>query len=395
MENKQILLNYLISITRRIKVVTFLFFFISILSFIYAFFIIEKQYRSQITFLPPIDSNVMSNFLPLFKMGMVSGTTIDPQQIVDIYESKELRKQVIEKYNLIKRFKLEKNPDKFEKAIDRLTKEMMIEKNEIGAFGGLSKIVSFTISVMYPSRDTCFEMAQYSYSLLDQKIREISIESAKREKLYIEKQLIKREKKLDSLQKNFTEFQIKNKAFNISEQIQMAIRNYGLIKGEIISNNIKIGSLESDFNKNFYEVERYRELNRVLNRQLVDFEKKTKPDIFPGLEIAPELFITYTEFLTDIETHKQLIVFLGQQLEQSMLNEERNVSSLHIIDSPYKPEYKFKPKRIFIMAKIILPSLFFILLIIILQEYYLLNIKNSDSYTRFLHVFRSTVTKKR
>ena len=78
-----------------------------------------------------------------------------------------------------------------------------------------------------------------------------------------------------------------------------------------------------------------------------------------------------------------------------MLNEERNVSSLHIIDSAFKPEYKFKPKRLFIMSKIILPSMFFIVLLIILQEYYLLNVKNSESYNRLLDVIRNTVTKKR
>ncbi|MCI0473823.1 MAG: hypothetical protein L0Y76_09600, partial [Ignavibacteria bacterium] len=121
----------------------------------------------------------------------------------------------------------------------------------------------------------------------------------------------------------------------------------------------------------------------------------TKPDIFPGLEISTELFIKYTEFLAEIETHKQLIVFLKQQLEQSMLNEERNVSSLHIIDSAYKPEYKFKPKRLFIMAKIILPSMFFIIVLIILQEYYLLSVKNSEYYNRFLDVIGKSNSKKR
>lgn len=394
MEEKSILVYYLIVLLKRLKLLIAVFFIVSIVAFAYAFFIVEKKYRSQLTFLPPLKESRISSVIQGLNLDMLSGASISSEQIVEIFDSKSFKGKVIEEYDLINKYKLQQHPNKFEKALDGLEEDLTLELSEIGGIG-FSTIISFTIAALHTSPDTCHEIVQYAFFLLDSTVKELSIDLARREREYVEIQLKKNKSKLDSLQKDFHKFQVKNKAFDVPEQIYLSLKNYAMIRSEIMSNSIKLAALETDFQSNFYEIKRFREMNSLLNNKLNQLEKKTKPDIFPGLEISPELYADYSKYLVDLETQRQLIVFLKKELEQSKLKEARNFSSLYIIEFPLIPEYKFKPKRIYIMAIIIMSVMLFLICSILIQEYYYLKLKKNETYIRIIDAVKRSFSKKR
>ncbi len=59
-----------------------------------------------------------------------------------------------------------------------------------------------------------------------------------------------------------------------------------------------------------------------------------------------------------------------------------------------KQKYKFKPKRIFIMAVIIVPFMVCLMALLLFQEYYFLNLKTSETFIRIVDAFKRNFSKK-
>ena len=92
--------------------------------------------------------------------------------------------------------------------------------------------------------------------------------------------------------------------------------------------------------------------------------KEKDPDILIGFEKSAEMFPHYTNFLREIEVQNKLILLLTQQLEEAKLKEARDISPLKIVDSPFIPEYKARPKRILLCIGIVGVYLIFLFSII-------------------------------
>lgn len=334
---------------------------------IYTFFFAEKQYASSITFLPPFEERSLLSMIPGNTLGSFNSSDIVPQQINSIFFSKSLRMHIIERFNYYEKYELVDSPNKFERALVRLNKDLLIDIEELGSLG-MTKPLTFTITSYHTSADTCYNIIRFTYTLLDSMIREIGIDKGSRSRMFIEAQLQKNKNILDTLQENFKNFQIQHKAFNVPNQLQLTLSSYGQLKAQVLANEIKINTLKNEYNDNYPLLVNLREENAVLNTKLKAIENMQQPDVAIGLFKSAELLPTYTNFIRDIEVQNKLIVLLTQQLEEAKLKESRDVSSLKIIDQAFRPEYKARPRRLLLCAAIF--SVFFIFLLIIMFGYH-------------------------
>ena len=92
-------------------------------------------------------------------------------------------------------------------------------------------------------------MADFTFGLLDSAVRSISIDRARRNRMFIEDQLNLNKLKLDSLQSVLYNFQIENKAYDISEQIKLSLKNYAEIKSAALFNELKLKALQKGFSQ--------------------------------------------------------------------------------------------------------------------------------------------------
>lgn len=376
MENKFDLLPYFLVFIRRRKAIVINFILIFIVAVVYAFVITKKEFKAEIVFLPPASEGSLEGIsLGGLMLPSMSSSEILPEQIVTVFSSKVLKRKIIDKFELYKHYRLQKNINKFEFALKALNKDILLEAEEKGSMT-FSKTVSFDLKAYHSSPDTVFQMVNYSFELLDSAVRAISVDRAHRNRVFIENQLEKNKVILDTVNKKMQDFQIQYKAYNITEQAKMTIAAYAQLKSAMQLNEIQMQAIKREFSGETPELNALRKTNEAYQSKLSQLETRDTPDALPSLQGATKLVPQYTNLLRDIEVQNQVILLLTRELEQAKIKEDKNVSSLFIVDPAYVPAYKFRPKRMIILAIWISTYMIFILLYILIMEVYRIQLKD-------------------
>lgn len=367
------------------------FIIIFIVSIIYAFFLVKKEYKSELIFLPPSSSENSFSISQIkgisFPLSIFT-TAISPEQIEILFFSKEIREKIITKYNLYKNYKLEKCINKFDKALKILAKNLYLTTEEKGGFA-YSQILSYKIVCYHTSPDTACLIAKDAFFLLDSTVQAISINRAHRNKLFLEEQLLLNRKKLDSLQTILTKFQTENKAYNLTEQMKLSLSVYANLKSQEILNDIRLKSIENNFPSSTPQVMELKIFSKLLREKLKALESQTEKEDFPSLQQSAALLPDYYNLLRDIEVQNQLILLLIKEYEQAKIQEQRDVSPLFVLDKARIPEYKARPKRILLVAVITFTYMLSLIFFMILREFYRVYFKNTELYQKILQELRA------
>ncbi|GAB4337696.1 MAG: hypothetical protein Kow0037_20780 [Calditrichia bacterium] len=276
--------------TRKVNIVFSILIFI--LSVVFVFFIMEKQYTASTSLLPPNNSNIPKFSGALGNIASIAGIDFgslsfqNPMMYKGILESTFLLKQVIfnkyeingEKKNLIEFLEVEgKNEDeKFQKILKRLTKSTLVididDDNMI-----------LTLSVTLPNPELSAKVANYMVSLLQKIVK-------------------------DKLQKEYIDQ-----------------REYVETRMAQISDSLKI-----------------------TENQLKTFlEKNTDPTL-------PDFQIEKMRLTRKMEIHSAVFIQLKKQLEIMHIQNFMNLSPVKVLDVAFPPYRKSRPKRLFVLIVILL-----------------------------------------
>jgi uncharacterized protein involved in exopolysaccharide biosynthesis len=391
MENRLDFLPYLLILIRRRKAILFHILIIIIAAGLYAFLLSKKEYKAEIVFLPPEggESSLTEIIGSSMSLPSMTSSEILPEQIDVIFSSKAFKRKIIEKFNLYDHYKMRKNANKLINTLKILDKSLTLSMNQIGNIG-ISKTISFTLAAYHTSADTAFRMANFAFNLLDSAVLDVSINRARRSRVFIEEQLEKNKMLLDSLQVVMRDFQVKNKAYDVPEQVKMSIKAYADLKAELMFNDIRMQAIQRDFSGQTPELIALQKNKQAIDAKLRQLEAQETPDAVPSLQSTARLLPEFVNQKRDNEIQNQIILFLSRELEQAKIKEQRNVSSLIVTDPAFVPEYKARPKRLTIMAIIVSVYMCFVLLCILAIEIY--RIQLSDS--RMIHSIKESFRKK-
>lgn len=362
--------DFIIYLVKKKKFILINSIFAFIIAVVYSFFIAQKLYVAKVTFLPPHQEKSILSFLPNNLIsGLSASSDIMPQNIQTIFDSHDFKRSLIKKFDLYKSYKMEEEVNKFILALKVLKKNLMLEIDELGSLG-VTTPISFSLSFYHPDPDTAYQLTRYAFTLLDSTVREISVSRGKQTRLYLEDQISKNELKLDSLEEAFNAFKIENKVYDVPLQIQSTLNTYSELKALQLSNKVKLKSLKADYSKNHPMVTALTNQNRSIYSELKRLEINKTPDVIPGLELSVGLLPTYTHFMFETEVQNKLLLLLRQQLEEAKLKESRDLSILKVIDSPYVPAYKAKPKRASLAIMVFVTLLFMLGSVLLMQYLY-------------------------
>jgi len=338
---------YIILLWRMRWFLTLNFVVVAAIAIVFAFHFAKKEYCSQATFLPPATGNInlMAGLSNNPLMGLLSGDE-SGDAIETIFESKILKRRVIEKFNLYENYMLTKSPNKFELAVKRMQKQIALLSSLKGKGIGMSKTLSYSVQCYHSSPDTALQMAEYIFSYLDSVMIHISISKASRNRAFIESQYVASNEKRDSLNMAFKEFQVSNKAFDVSEQMKFTLKVYADIKAAAVMNDLKLLALQREYRGNTPEITEAMNAKKVYEKKLAEFEQKEEYDVLPSLNLSSELMPQYANIFSALEVQSKICVLLATELEQARLQEARDVSPIILVDPAYMAEYKSRPKRI-------------------------------------------------
>jgi capsule polysaccharide export protein KpsE/RkpR len=328
---------------------------------VYSFVFAKMEYSSSVTFLPPSGDNNMLSALSLMNLSMSSMALggSSSEQVEVVFQSFATKCRIIDEFDLIKYFELEKSKNKYVLAVKRMKKYVKLSTSEKGGFG-MTKTLSYSIICYHPSPDTAKQMADFTFAMVDSAIREISIDKAQRNRIFVESQIEVQNRKMDSLQGVFQEFQNVHKAYDVPEQARLSLKAYADLKTAALMNELRLATLRNEFSGATHEITQLRRNQNVYNAKLKEYEAGEDPNVIPSLDRSSKIFPEYAKMLRDIEVQNQLILFLTKELEQARLQEAKDVSPLIIVDPPVVPEYKSRPKRLKVLVVIIFAeNLFF------------------------------------
>jgi len=358
------------------------------LAIVDAFIIAKPEYRSQISFLPsPEGSSNALSFMGISIPSLSEGSILN-EQVPIVFESHDIKRRIVDRFNLYRFFGITKMKGKFEMVNKLLKKYLMFESKEIGGMT-LNKTIGYSITCYHPSADTAKMICEFAFALLDSTMRSISVSRARENRFFVENQLLLHKHELDSIQNNFQTFQLTNKALVVPDQIKLALKNYADIKSAEVLNELKMKSLQGEFQSDLPAIDELKKNETVYNQKLLQIESDEAPNVLPSLGLSAKLLPQYTNLMRDMGVQEQVILLLSRELETAQIEESKTVSPLVVVDYPYVADYKARPKRLLVLVEFLVMEHFFLLLLFGYQFYYTNVFLKKESVQSFFQKLKS------
>lgn len=196
-----------------------------------------------------------------------------------------------------------------------------------------------------------------SYAMgLDRFNRRNTISSAQRLRKYIEGRLVTANKEMDQAQDALRNFQEQNRAVSISKQAEATLDVLSELESQRVALEVEKAAKEKFFGRPHVEIEQLKAKMEAIrknihhltygNGSMVPVEnEKGKVEFYIPLTIIPGLNFNESKLLLNIKVKTNIISMLTTQLEQSKLEEAKDLSTINLLEPAKVPKNPIKPSR--------------------------------------------------
>jgi len=317
---------------------------------------IPKVYKSQATLLPPTDDDgfnfgsILDN-LPIAGLGIGGGAIGDgTSMVVAIVNSRVLRENVIEKFDLVNRYKAEN----IEEAVLALKKNISIDLSD----EGMIKISARAKTPYFSKKDdelearqTCQKMVNYIIAQVDSLNRHLKNEKASFTRMFIEKRYMQNIQDLTNAEENLKDFQTQTGVLVLPEQLQESISAIAEIKAQMSLKEIELEYHKQMMDESHPNVVRIQQELTAMQREYDNLASGSESaNVIIPLEKAPELGVKYARLFREVRLQETIMEFLLPQYEQAKIQEAKDTSTLQILDPASFPIKRISPKRSFMVV---------------------------------------------
>lgn len=309
--------------------------------------IMPKTYEATAVILPEVKesggSELKAALLQQFGglAGLVGGgAPTSTASIKSILTSKELASVVSKRYNYA--FIMGIDDKKEEMAIDL---NVQMPKNEP------------TISVGIQSNDPLLaaDLANTYLKELDVFNRTSNISSARRLRKYIETRLEDANRNLSKVQEDLRDFQEKNRAVSISKQAEATLEILSKMEAQKVELEVEKAATEQFFKGQHIEIEQIKAKMEALQKNIDRLTYSNEPEVgieqekgklefYIPLILIPALNFDESRLLLQVKVKTGVVTMLTTQLEQTKLDEAKDMTTIHVLDWAKVPEKPIKPK---------------------------------------------------
>ena len=315
--------------------------------------LIPRYYKAEASVLPPQTSGLLGS------MGSVSSILRDVSPLITmgrgglggdrsftylaILNSRTVIDSVIDKFDLIKVYKITNYPMMYAEKNLRANTDFEIDEN--GAIN---------ISVLDKSASRAAAMANYFVDLLNEIYVRVSVEEAHNNRIFIQQQYEKNLSDLRNAEDTLEAFQERYKVYDVPQQAKAAIAAGADLEAQKIAAEVQLNVLEHQFGADAPEVKLKSLQVQEIQKKLNEMQTGTGGDFgntgnfFPAFEKVPELGIAYLRFYRNYEIQTKLLEFTLPMFEQAKIEEQKNTPAVIVLDRALPPEKPTVPKRLFI-----------------------------------------------
>ncbi len=261
-----------------------------------------------------------------------------------IFKSERLRLAVIEQFNLIKVYEFD-DPDVKEpikNTLKELDANISFKDNKNG---------TITISALYKEQpEKAAEMAQYIVAMMDSINRQLATESARNQRIFIERKYIQAQQELALAESALNAFQKQYKVAEIKDQVRASLEASAQLESAAITSEVEYNVLKEALGENHPQVLQAKSKVQEMRKQVRRFEQGgLNSDIIIPFEKMPDVGMEYMRLYRNVLLQAKIVEFLTTQYEQAKIQEAKDTPMLLVLDKARVPEWKAKPKRLFII----------------------------------------------
>ena len=335
--------------------------------FIAVMWVVKPKFAASAIVTPPASTQSMAGALS----GMLGGasgmtsllglseTSEDANAVWTILNSWELHNMVIDKFDLARHYEFK---GKFHAdLLKEFRKNFGLEMNKEEMF-----------SLYYKDTDPklAVKVIQFMLEKADSSFNAFKTRQARQSREYFQSRLDSCEHALDSLLKEFVNFQVTNNVYEPTVQLEATIKYLSELQAMREEVNMEMNFEKLDRGENS---KRYQELSKRMkgmNSALGGTLKGKHSDIgIMELKKSPQLYSEYLRREAEIRIQEAMYKVLRQQSEQMRLEEAKMLTNLHVLEPPWENDKKVSPRRGLILIFTVFFTFFFASLLCNLVEY--------------------------
>ena len=342
------LLDLLIVLVKRAKLILALTFGCALITGLISI-ILPPIYKAETRILPPYAS--LSNFVPLTQVAqrleqlkqLPISLFINPRDLLDlnpelyigIIKSNTLLDRLIERFQLLERYKTKNKED--------------VRKTLLGNLNVSVDKKSGIITIGVYDRDPKFaaDLANAFVEELGVVIKGLALTESAKRRLFFEEQLKEVREAVTKAEEKLRAFQEKIKVQGVDEQTKEVIEGIANLRAQITAKEIKIKVMRAYLTSNNPDLKRAEDELQTLRMDLEKLEAKSKEiqDLRRSSEKTLPEVSEYLNLWQEFKFYEVLYELLQKEYEKAKLEEVGSVVVIQVIDKAIPPEKKAKPKR--------------------------------------------------
>jgi len=353
MENERNILDLIRILVRWRRMIIISFLVVVIITAIISL-ILPKVYRATAIVYPPQDAqsglglSALLGDLQSSLLGSLGSTTASATEFVPIIESERVRLSIAKRFNLAEQYKPAHQSELLEQILEKLHVELSREQ-----------FLSISYEAETPQKSA--DITNAFVEELEKALKERNRDQIHTYRTYLENRLKRAEEDMLNAELRYNKFQKENMVIDIEAQakaqIESASNSIGLFVDLIIERDIKAQLLSPDHPElqrlNLEIQATDKALNNLLMGKTDDALPSTTqplPDIFKPFHEIPQLGLATLQLLRDVEIQNVIYQFIKQEYEKTRFEEEKETTTVVILDPARAPDTRSKPARAMMVA---------------------------------------------
>ncbi len=323
-----------------ILIITAAFFLLSIILY---FFVIPPLFLSTATVKTTAKSSSLTGMLSssgLSGLGDVTeltggGTGATELALYEnIVSSRRCIEETINKFGLFQRYN--------EKYMQEAVKHFREERLEILKDKTAGTMV---IGVYEKDPQLAKDIVEFLVNQLNKINTELSVQNARNNREFIEKRYEQAKVDLKQSEDSLKKYQ---DVYGIAPDITVkaAVQSQIQIEGEIKSEEVKLELLQKILSPDQTEIKMQEEKIKALKKKQNEINTSDNQNEFLKLKGSPDIVMKFVRLSRDVEIQNKILTYVLPLYEQAKIDEKKETPVVLILDQPFVPERKTKPKRL-------------------------------------------------
>lgn len=345
-------------------------------------FLIPEKYKATSTVMIQESSSngllggVMQDIGGVFGKAFGGGSGNSEDKLFGFLSSNQMAEKIIAKFDLVNYYEIKKF--KRDKTLKAFKNDFKFDLNDNGFI---------EVSMIHKNPKTSADIVNYAIDELEKMNQLYAITYAKKYREFVEKRYTKNMLDLQNAQNSLEVFQKKYGIYAIPEQIEIAFSAYAELEKQLSLKELErdlIKETQGESNPNYKVADLQVKLFKTkINKLKEGKNSSTESIIFLDLDSLPQIQKEFLQIKRDLEIQTKLLEFTLPMYEQALMEEQKTIPAITVIDKAVPPELKDSPKKAFIILTFLFIAFFVFMIIVTRGELIIDKEKEEKKLNRF------------